>query len=331
MTLFIDGFEQFKGEGEMQIALQRANYRLVPKTGIAPQAGRSAGGIGLQITNMRLSREAPWTGEKFAFGCAAFAQGRGTMLMFEILNTPMVVWLDGVEGSPMFQDKRGNSIPWVKHWYYLEVELNRTTMKADFYINGRAEVMGVDLPTAAASESKVIVNFGTQHPGISAAWLTVPENGAPCLYDDVYINDGGRLTPVLVSTRFATSSGPVAWDRSPEAPTNHEGVSMRPPKPLDVNVSSGAIGATDFYQSTDALPTGNAIVATGVCVLARKSLEFDAKLGVFVGDNVNLARRDASVSVSSGWATHYVAFPYNAGDTKAGLEAAPFGIQVVSP
>ena len=58
---------------------------------------------------------------------------------------------------------------------------------------------------------------------------------------------------------------------------------------------------------------------------------FNVKLGVFIGDDAAAVRRDAVLSVDLYWTTRYQAFYQVAGDTKAGIEAAPFGFLVAPP
>ena len=337
--LFIDGFEQFKDDPNLDKALPRAGYGYNRLGALMPIAGRSLGGTGLRTVGSAFSRKLPWLSNKFSAGFASFMETRGVLLTLRFTNdVSVVVWVNPETGIPMLGGKEGGSLPWLKTWYYYEIEIDRTTGQADLVINGRAEVQSYALPPAVLTANEVTVVWGTAPVNDGPPGFPPTRNlGHTATYDDVYAHDGPRMTPLAITTRFATSTLSAGWEHSPVAGSNHGAVSLRPPKPLDVNVQAAAIGTTDVYASTMPLVNNNEIVATGVCVLARKSPELDAALGVFIGDNANAVYRDGSIELSGDWVTRYITFlpnpvpdPMLPVDTKAGLEAAPFGIQVAA-
>lgn len=326
--VFIDGFEQFKGSTELAIALIRAGYTAPGgqnNASVATQAGRAPGGLGLRVTDSFLSRLMTWRSNKFVVGFAAFPQARGTLLTLRANNRVMSYWLNPENGAPTIGGREGGSVPWAKYWYYHELVLDRAANTMTVFINGREEV-SAPLPDTVAGSFEVEVQLGTKTLSSGGG----PEVGPPCTYDDFYVNDGEMLGPIQITTRFPMATLNADWEHSPEAGSNHEATGTRPPKYLDVNVSSGTIGATDIYSSSQAITSPNPVVVTGMCVLARKSPQFDARLGVFIGNIGSVERRDAGIAIGSDWKTHYVTFPKNIDDTSVGIQNAPFGISVVN-
>lgn len=325
MTIFIDGFEQFKNAQPLIEKLTRAGYAPGFNGAVAMANGRRANTQAFQTTDGVVRRTWPWTGRYFSTGAAIMMQNRGNLMTLTLGSEKVVAWIDIAQGLPMLNTVAGGSMPWTKTWYYIELLVDRTLSRASLWLNGRLEVDGLAISPSAAAAEEITVSWGTQHPGIPMG--NIPLNGGIVLYDDVYIRDGARLGPLAVTTRFPTSSGPVAWEPSPDAPNNHEAVSLIPPKELDVNVSAATPGATDYYQSTATLPNGNTIVVTGLCVLARKAPALDARLGLFIQGN-GVAPRAGAIDLEATWKTRYLTFDQQLTDTQPGIEGASFGIKV---
>lgn len=323
--LHIDGFEQFKSENQMSMALARAGYSFVGGQ-FTPLAGRFPGGQAIQVWGSDISREFDWPGRYFSAGFAAYSLQRGRLLKLRLGSFALKVSLDPITGIPMMNEIEGGSIPWTKYWYYFEVQLDRTAGTAALWINGRVEIPAVTIPADARAVTSLWVDWGSAAlPGENQANFNTNVQ-----FDDIYATDAVRLGPIAITTRFPTSSGPVEWEKSPDAPSNHAAVSKLKPDPPNMNVAAGALNMTDFYQTSTELIEETDVVATGLCVLTRKSPVFDAMLGVFIGDLGTPERRDLNLEIDGTWTTRYATFTRNIDDTPDIIEAAPFGIYVAS-
>lgn len=325
--LFIDGFEQFKDalDPPLKGALERAGYT-VNGDGVQQVAGRLAGYTAIQMSATAVKRTLPWTGQFFSAGLAfQLPTARSAVLSLVAGDASIAAWLSDKSGAPYLNEHMGGSQPYVKTWYYVELQLDRTAGTMSMWINNRLEVADVELPAGVTSLAEIEVCWGSavdNPPMIEGEDVKAGQ----VQIDDIYGHDGERLGPIIVTTRMPTGTVIGDWVLSPDAESHHATAAMLPPKPLDVNIGADTEGQTDAFVSNVGLPTGNTIVATGMCVLARKSPALEAQLGVFIGNDLDAARRDGTLEITETWTTHYQAFHAYPLDTKLGIEAAPFGI-----
>jgi hypothetical protein len=324
LTIHFDGFEQFKDES-LDDAFVRAGYD--PAGMWAVVAGRGpSGSAAISASQAALTREFPWNSGKFSVGfCHRFTQ-RGSVAWLNIGQTRVLLRLDPANGSPYINDSVGNALPTTSRWYYYELEIDRATGRVYLYINNRLDC-SYDLGYVP-SEQAVIVNLGYMDPKFYSDVVPPPADNAVKTYDDFYANDGPRMTPITVTTRFPTFDKNVQWFAAEASKTHSEALSMQPTQPLDLYVASDVIGAEDRFTSWKPLNNANPVLATGVIVMARRSPEFIAQLGVFVGGQVGAELRQGVRVVPTDWATQYVCFDKNINDTVAGITAADFGINV---
>lgn len=326
-NILIDGFEQFRFETDMKKVLERSGYAL-DGTSFLELEGRLSGSA-LSMTNSTMAREVQWPGRYLSVGVAFFMEARAPLIQLMIAGEPVIAWMDAEQGGPRLNERLGGSLPWLKTWYYAEVQLDRDALTASLWLNSRDEVVNLPITLNQATADTVTVAIGTKAPAAAPPWFNDKSRGN-VFFDDFYIHLGERLGPVAVTTRFPTAPGTTQWIKSPLAVDNLDAVTRRPTEEVDVNIASDVIGNADYYTSATVLANNEQIIATGMCVLARKSPALDAKLGVFIGDDAAAARREDDIAVTGTWESHYTGFTGQA-DTKAGIEAAPFGVEVAAP
>lgn len=348
-SLFIDGFEQFKDSvnfvGEkgdpLMNAMGRANYQFRFRTdnngnrlgSVGQVAGRTSN-MALTLSDMSVCRSVTWTGRYFSSGCAISFFNRNAVMTLMVPNTNQMIacaWLNPMTGIPFLNGVMGGSAPTKKVWYYFEIVLDRQSQTMSLIINNRMEVPNVPLPVEALTVDSLVVQWGTYTAAKFEGMEDLPLIGGMTYYDDVYARDGDRFGSLAIATRFPTSQGAVTWVPAPIENANWQSVSLIPPQPLDVHVSSETMGAADHYLSNKPLVNDNMIVVTGICVMVRKSPILSARLGVFIGNDVAAVRRDGLIETTHLWRTYYQTFSQVVSDTRGGIEAAPFGILVAPP
>jgi hypothetical protein len=238
----------------------------------------------------------------------------------------IVFWLDPNNGLPMVDGQPGGALPIMNVWYYYELVLDRAALKVKLYINNKFD-SEFPISAAVAAASLVDVGFGYRHPNTYKP-APNPDDLSAKTVDDMYINDGPKLNPIIVTTRFPSTDQISEWF-STDLP-HASAVSRRPPEPLDHFIASDTFGDTDEFKSNTMLVTGNEIVATGVNVLARKAPSLNARLGLHLGGTPGAALRQGVVTVESEYRQQYLCFNKVVGDTKTGIESAPFGVTITN-
>lgn len=330
--IFIDGFEGFSGAGNPASLLQRAEY--VASGTLSSVGGRSSfvGSAALAGGKVSVTRGFPWTGDKFSCGCAYQFSARGSIMWVKVGGDYLTLWMDEVNGLPMLNEHAGGALPTITRWYYYELFLNRANGTCELWINNKLD-QSVPLPAGAASATTVEVGLGYRDPNDyrPSGFPTYADNGNRYI-DDFYARDNDRIGPVIVTTRFPSHDENVEWFMAATSGTHSASLSKHPPSPLDNYVAGDTIGKEDRFTSGVLLPNANEILATGVFVMARKADTLNAKLGVFMGGNAGaISARSAKLTVDNNWKTQYASFEKTGGDTKAGVEASQFGINVATP
>lgn len=323
MALHYDGFEQFIGDNSLRPALERAGY--VVSGNVVTAAGRY-GTAALSTDTGTVSRVHPWSGNTFVCGAAIRFAQRGAMMWVDAGEDRIMLWTDEETGNPHLNAARCDSIPVPVNFYYYEMEFDRAAGVVRLYVNGRPDGQAA-LPGNMGSAAELTVSFGFPSESTNG-YPPAPTVRSTRFVDDLYINSGPRLGPVTVTTRMPGMDAPTReWSES-EGSFHWSLINRRPPGLNNAYIVSDQMGATDLFYSHQQLISDKRIISTGVVVLARKSPEFVGRLRGIVGDNVNAAQRSSVVSVEDSWRTQYITFPENGSDTKEGIEAASFGVQV---
>lgn len=329
--IHIEGFEQFRGESALGLALARADYASAGDWALVAGRGSLATAAGISGVRTNVSRVHPFTGAQFSFGFAHYFTARGSLVTFTLGDDKYTLWLDPLNGLPRINGGQGGALPTITRWYYYEIEVDRANGAIRLYINNRLDSTYAATSSLGALTSAT-VSLGWRDPAQYRPLVNdaVPADEGPKAYDDFYIRDGARVGPLMVSTRFPTNDKHVEWFLSALDGSHSGTLSLQPPKPLDNFVASDTIGKEERFVSGQELSNTNPIIATGILVLARKSPSLDAKLGVFIGGQAGAPLRQDSRAVESEWRTQYVTFEQNPGDTVEGLRQADFGFKVLS-
>lgn len=326
MSLHLDGFDQFALDPGPALALARAGYTTAG-AGPVVTPGR-VGGSSLSVTNGQIRRVHPWITGSFVVGCACRYTGRGSIAWLEFPGGErLVLWVSPDDGQPRLNADMTGSLPVLNVWYYFEVVLSRGGA-ASLYVNNRLDGTTTLTPAMNAA-NEVTVCFGTLPPADYRPGVTIGDGSAKT-YDDIAIRDGARLGPIAIRTRFPNSTDSSDWTMLGGA-SEHAIVSTLPPEPLDTFIAADTVDDTVQFRSNAALPNDNPIIATGIVTLVRKAPNLDARLRGYIGGEPGAAYRDAVIDVGPTWEMKYITFDTVAGDTKEGIEGAPFGLQVAAP
>lgn len=326
MTLHIDGFDQFQDDQRFRAAMERAGYGTAGS--IASVTARTGIGVGCQGANF--SRPHQWLTNHFSVGCAMQFSERGSVLWLDFGNDERVVlWTSPDDGLPRLNDNAGGALPVKATWYYFEVVLDRVGGTASLFINNKADAVAPLTPTMLAA-TQISVHFGMLAPSTYRPGITIADN-AQKTYDDLYIRDGSRLGPIVITTRVPQFDDLIEWAYTAEEGGSAEILAKRPPDPLNAYIASDQYDAQDRFKSLTPLASDKPILATALAVLTRKSPGFPALLGGFIGDGAGANYRGKTVEVDNEWRLRYLVFGAEGGDTKANIETAPFGVVVREP
>lgn len=305
---FIDGFEQFDKAENPAAEMRLANYTILGNvvTGTGRKSGRS-----LVCATSSVSRAWPWSGDRFSVGFAFKFDKRGALLQF---NGGVTLALDVSTGRPYFVDGEiGNAGPVKNRWYYCEVELRRNARQMVVWFNGRQDFVGT-MPESLASANTVTCRLNP--------WNAVAEDVATTKnYDDFYMNDGARIQPMQIMTRFPNrDEGPNGWapSTSPEA-AHWSMVGPLPTDKLDRYLIANVTGAEESFSSTTELPDSNNVLALGLVSLVRKTTVDDLTLTMRFG-----GRNIPNTDIPMDWQYRYSDVPVQ-GDTSESINAEKFG------
>lgn len=308
MNLFFDGFEQFNLAPDIASSMRKAGYT-VGGGSIATNVGR-VGGKSISTYRTSIGRSLPWTGDKFSFGFACKFTARGGICSF----TGGILIMDSVNGLPSFLGVTGGSIPVKARWYYYEVEFTRSTRQVEVFINNKSQGTAA-MPDTLYGANEVTVALNAYNAPTS---VENPSEGdkdsATRIYDDFYMREDARLTPIQVTTRFPTDDVRTDWQVIPEGIAHSQAVGKLPVDELDRYILTNKDMAVDSFSSTDKLPDDHPVLATGAIALLRKT---DAD-----GSTVDLAvgSKGSSISdLSTKWKYYYRAWDADANDTPASV------------
>lgn len=326
MTLHFDGFDQFLNEPQFAAAMARAGYNTSGQMPVGV-VGRN-GTLGVACQNGAFSRVHPWLTNNLAVGCAMQFSDRGSIVWIDFGGDERIVlWTSPDDGLPRLNDDAGGALPVKDTWYYFEVQIDRTGNTASLFINNRADAVTTLTPAMAAA-TQVTVSFGMLAPSEYRP-VTIADSSQK-RYDDIYIRDGTRLGPVVITTRLPTGVQLSEWLVAGGS-NAADVLGARPPDPMNAFTASDEVGKQDRFTSNQQLLSTNRIIATGLAVLTRKSPDMAANLRGFIGNNDAAAYRSQDIGVDGDWRLRYLVFDEVGSDTKSGIESAPFGVQIAAP
>lgn len=322
--LHLDGFEQYGAETKLLQALTRADY--VASGQWTSVAGRGRFSRALSGKGTTLGRTVAWPGDKFSIGFTCSFTARGSMAWITAGGQQMTFWMNPDTGLPNMNDVIGGALPTKERYYFYELELDRDTGEISLFINNKLDSK-FTMPAAMRDATAMSVQLGWREPSEYRAGVTIKDDSVKT-FDDFYLRDGARLGPIVITTRFPESDVDVEWFKAGTGTTHAATVGSLPPDPLDNYLAADEIGKEDRFKSTQAMTNNNAVVATGLVVLARKSPTLDAKLGVFMGGQSGAPLRSDERVVDSAWKTQFICFERIGGDTPNGIVGSEFGINV---
>ncbi|WP_324271083.1 hypothetical protein SOP91_00035 (plasmid) [Enterobacter hormaechei] len=305
---FIDGFEQFDKAENPAAEMRLADYTILGNvvTGTGRKGGRS-----LVCASSSVSRAWPWTGDRFSVGFAFQFDKRGALIQF---NNGATLALSVSTGRPYFVGGAiGNAGPVKSRWYYCEVELRRNARQMIVWFNGRQDFVGT-MPEELAAANVVTCRLNP--------WNAVTDDiGSTKNYDDFYMNDGARIQPMQIVTRFPTKDEtPNEWAPSTSPTAAHWAmVGPLPTDKLDRYLIGNATGAEESFSSSQTLPDSNNVLALGLVSLVRKTTVDNLTLTMkFGGRNV------PNTDIPMDWKYRYSDVPVQ-GDTSESILEEKFG------
>jgi hypothetical protein len=305
---FIDGFEQFDKAENPAAEMRLANYTILGNvvTGTGRKTGRS-----LVCSGSSVSRAWPWTGDRFSVGFAFKFDKRGALIQF---NNGVTLALDSSTGRPYFVGGAvGNAGPVKNRWYYCEVELRRNARQMIVWFNGRQDFVGT-MPEELATANVVTCRLNP--------WNAVADdNGSTKNYDDFYMNNGARIQPMQIVTRFPNKDNqPNEWAPSTSPTAAHWAmVGPLPTDKLDRYLIANVTGAEESFKSSQGLPDGYNVLALGLVSLVRKTTVDNLTLTMKFG-----GRNIPNTDIPMDWAYRYSDVPVQ-GDTADSIVDEAFG------
>lgn len=306
--MFIDGFEQFDKADQPAAEMRIAGYTTLGNvvTGTGRKGGRS-----LVCASSSVSRAWPWTGDRFSVGFAFQFDKRGGLLQ---LNNDVTLALDVDTGRPYIVGGTvGNAGPVKNRWYYCEVELRRNARQIIVYFNGRQDFVAT-MPESMAGANTMTCRLNP--------WNAVEKDTSSTKnYDDFYMNNGARIQPMQIATRFPTNDAkPNSWAPSVSPTSDHWAmVGPLPAEKLDRYLIANVTGAEESFTSSQSFPDSNNVLALGLVSLVRKTTVDNLTLTMKFGN-----RAVPNTNITMDWAYRYTEIPV-AGDTTESVFKEKFG------
>lgn len=307
--LFFDGFEQFDQAKDYNAQMRKADYTVTGQ--IYTGTGRRNGKC-LTTYRSSISRMTNWVDPILSFGFALKQTGRGGICSIGGINFV----LDADDGNPRFLDVKGITLPVLSKWYYFEVELDKSAHTVKFFINGKLDGQTTWVPNSIDEDHPTItLNAFNAKPSLIDDKL---QDNATRMYDDFYIYNGPRLSPVQITTRLPKKDIVTQWNVLPDGITHSEAVGTLPVDELNRYIITHVNNAVDEFESETKLPDGNPVIAVGALGLVRSATADMCSIDFKVGQRI------ANVgNLSPVWHYRYVNWLTDpAVDTPASVEAA---------
>lgn len=312
MALFFDGFEQFSRTDRPETLVRLAGY--TTEGTMVMTAGRKSGGYAFSLYRAALMRAWTFSGTVMSFGFAVKFDVRGPIVSVRVNATNVLtVYIDPDTGLINFGGEVGYVNPLKTRWYYMEVELDRTTNQARLYVNGKLDITA-PLPTSVTGAITLRLNpYEAVPPGATADYGTKT-------IDDLYISDTVRLQPMQITTRFPTATIDSDW--SVTGAGSHHAAVTPPVDTLDKFIFTSINDAHDSFTSATVLPDGGAVKHLQLITLFRKATTDPMSLELNIdGQKVTVA------NISRDWTYRYT--PMSASGYDAGnIVQAEFGVRL---
>lgn len=311
MATFIDGFEQFSGD--RTTALMRMAGYTVGSVTLA--AGRSNSSLSVTSYRASISREWQLTGNAFTVGFAVKFDTRGPLVAIGVGANQLYVWLDPDTGLINIGTSRaagtpGYVNPLKNRWYYLELQLDLNARKATLFLNGKSDIT-VDLP--AFVTGKVVVKLNPYE------LFSNPSDFSTKLYDDLYLTDSNRLSPLQITTRFATADGGKTGWSVAGAATGWKAVSP-PIEDLDKFIYTARDGNASSFISNTGLPDNNPLRFLQLITLFRKATSDPMSLIFNIDSKIS-----TESNIGRDWTFRYTPFSAAGYDANS-IKTAEFGV-----
>lgn len=313
MALFFDGFEQFDKAESVAAQMRKADYTV---GGDVTTATGRISGKAVSTYRSSVSRTMAWNGNIFSLGFAAKFTQRGGLCSF----TGVQFILDAATGLPSFLGVLGGSIPTKAKWYYYEFVLDRAAATVTLFINGKQNGQAA-MPDTLAGATSVALTLNAYGLPTSLVQEKPAADNATRVFDDLYMYEGARLTPVQVTTRFPTNDEQTQWQVLPDSITHAEAVGKLPTDELDRYILTNKNGASDMFSSTTMLPDAKKVLAIGAVGLVRKT---DANSGSI---EFKVGARGANITnISTAWKYQYAAWLASDSDTAETVNNSQMGV-----
>lgn len=312
-TLFFDGFEQFDQSRDYNAQMRKADYVVAGQ--VYSGAGRRNGKC-LTTFRSSISRTVNWVDNILSFGFAMKHTARGGICSLGSINFV----LDADDGAPRFLTAKGITLPILSKWYYFEVEANKATRTISFYINGKLDGQAT-LPDNLIDEDHPIITLNAYNARPSLIDDKLVDN-ATRMYDDFYIYNGSRLSPVQITTRLPTSDIQKQWMVLPDGIQHWQAVGQLPTDELNRYIITHVNNAVDEFGSTQKLPDANPVIAVGALGLLRSATADMCSVDFKVGQRIQNVG-----NLTPTWHYRYVNWMTDpAVDTPASVEAATLSL-----
>lgn len=311
MALFFDGFDQFARTERPEQLIRLAGYTLEGTATMV--AGRKPNSYSMSLYRGALSRMWAFTGGIMSLGFAVKFDGRGPMVAIRAnngdLTNLLVLAADPVSGLLNMNGMVGYVNPLKDRWYYIELELDKTSGQARVFVNGKPDVV-TTLPTLPTQELLVRLN----------PYDADKNDFATRLYDDFYVTDAARLKPMQITTRFPTAEVSTDWNVT-GTPSHFTAVSP-PIDMLDKFIYATAPDALDSFTSSTTLPDDNPVKYLQLITLFRKATADPMSLQLNIDD-----QKVTESNISRDWTFRYTQFS-PAGYTAKSIVPSEFGVRL---
>lgn len=270
MAIFLDGFDQFGRTDRPEQYIRLAGYTL---GGQATMVTGRKGGYAMSLYRANLQRTVSFTGNQLTIGFAMRYDKRGGL--FAIAgegSSTFVVGLrvDDTNGLMYLNGVPSYIAPLINRWYYFELEMDKSAGTITLVVNGKADI-SVPLPAEVAGQIVLTWN----------AYQLAANDFATKLLDDMYINDGTRLSPMQITTRFPTSTVDDDWQVTYGS---HFAAVSPPIDTLNKYIYSGTADAHDSFKSSTPLPDASPIRYLQLLTLYRKATSDPLSLELNIDD-----------------------------------------------
>lgn len=281
----IDGFDAYVPQGQPPEGdfLPSTGYTLYSSAPGGTNDITAAPGVGPGSSSFQFDRTLSYysnlqygfssDADQVVVGFAFFGSYRDTL--FDLNGEVTVGW--ETSGQLSLNGEVGPHVIVLSRWYYVEVEMDRTTDKLTLWVND-TEYLQTDLPAALKTEDTWAMTLGWQQAG----------NDALLRFDDLVVVDSAgvegediteRMGPVENVLLNADAEDTLQFD-NPSSKTAVEVVNNAPPEE-NVFIESQISGSKALFTSLDIAAERDVLALTVVGVLSKTDLD-ERQVGLMV-------------------------------------------------